>query len=1168
MFALVYLKLRHAVLLSRGNALRLPYLSLLLIITAVVVPYQNAGHAQPGGVAVAHTSPVKIDNLGMMRGGGAAQGVDVGSENISETSRQMSPNALDTYGKLPLSFEANVGQTAEAVKFLTRGNGYTLFLTGTEAIVSLDGQLLKHRGGSTNIRKSSAEVAGTAVRMRFLGANPAPQTNGEGRLSGEVNYLIGNKPERWQKGVSIYSSVHSKGIYPGIDVVYYGNQRQLEYDFIVAPGANPSQIKLSFEGARNLHVDANGDLIMRVGAREIRQHAPSIYQEINGVRRPVVGGYVLRGRNQVEFRLDHYDHSKTLVIDPVLNYSTYIGGTAADYSEAIAVDGAGNAYISGYTRSSDFPVTSGALKTNPSGGYNVFVAKLNPAGTALLYSTYIGGSGSELNASLAVDAAGQVYLAGQTSSDDFPTTAGAYQRVRGGNQDVFVAKLNAAGNGLAYATLVGGGDSDDATSVAVDAAGNAFVTGSTNNSTSGQYFFNFPTTTGAFQRTSSGNFGDAYVLKLNSTGTSLLYSTLLGGTGKDIGNWVAVDAAGNAYVAGLTESHNFPVTSGAFQTAGKTSGFGSPVDAFVTKLNDTGSALIYSTYLGGLYGEEAFGIALDSGGNAYVTGQTQSSDFPTTPNSFQPKTTTDFSYDAFAVKLNPAGTALVYSTFIGGSNSDFGLAIATDAAGNAYVSGLTSSTDFPLTADALAREGGAFLTQLSPTGTGLHSMRFGGTSGFSRFSGVAVDQAGGVFVTGYTNSNLFPTTPGAYQKAYRGGESDSFVVKFSGFPSESVPPSPNTIQFSATNFDVSEGVGRAAVTVTRSGDISGQASVRYLTVDNQADVACNDTTTLPGVAFARCDYSTTIDTLYFAAGETKKTFAVSITDDAYVEGAEQVQLQLTDPVGASLGSSQAATLTITNNDAPGQPNPIFDSAFFVRQHYLDFLSREPEQSGMDAWMGVLNRCANVNSDPTCDRITVSSAFFRSQEFQLKGYFIYRFYKVAFGRLPLYSEIITDMSNITGATPEEVFARRTLFTNDWVKRAAFRSSYDGLDHVRFVEALMNRYNLNQITTPDPANPDGAAKVTLTRSEMTDRLLSGTLTRAQVVRAIAESDEVFNQEYNRAFVAMQYYGYLRRTPEEAGYEAWLRVINQDPNNVRIMVNGFMNSIEYRLRFGSVN
>ncbi|HEV2799592.1 MAG TPA: SBBP repeat-containing protein [Pyrinomonadaceae bacterium] len=1093
------------------------------------------------------------------------QGTDTVGKSVAEVGRRIPSNVSEAYGKLPLSFEANTGQVAQPVKFLSRGKGYTLFLTGTEAVVALSGQTAKRVEGSANLRKPERESA-SALRMRFLGGNPAPQVAGEDRLQGEVNYLIGNQPEKWRTGVQTYSRVRYTEVYPGIDVVYYGNQRQLEYDFVVAPGANPSQIRLSFAGARHLRVDANGDLVMRAGTGELRQLKPVIYQEVDGVRRLVTGGYVLKGRNQVEFLLGSYDRSKTLVIDPVLSYSTYVGGSAADYSEAIAIDATGHAYISGYTRSIDFPTTAGALKTKANTGYNVFVSKLNPAGTALVYSTFVGGSASELSGGLAVDATGQAYLTGNTVSNDFPTTAGAFQTARGGELDVFVSKLNPAGNGFAYSTLIGGGDNDHGSSIAVDAAGNAYVTGMSGTSADGQIDFNFPTTPGAFQRAFGGTWGDAYALKLNPTGTSLLYSTLLGGSGREEGKGIAVDAAGNAYVVGRTESFNFPTTPGAFQTTGKTNGFYAPVEAFITKLNDTGTALIYSTYLGGINDEDATGIALDGSGHAYVTGYTSSPSFPTTPGTFQPaKAANDFSNDAYAVKLNPAGTALVYSTFIGGGSVEFGLDIAADRFGNAYVAGLTSSDNFPLTTDAFAREGGAFLTQLNPSGAGLHSLRYGGTGGFARFSGVAADQAGNVFVTGYTNATNFPTTTGAYRRAYGGGESDSFVVKFSGFRTDDTPSEPNTVQFSAANFEVAEGAGRATVTVSRSGDISGQASVRYLTVDNQAVVPCNDSTTAPDTAFARCDYSTTIDTLNFAAGEATKTFDISIIDDAHVENAEKVQLSLADPVGASLGATHAATLTITNNDAPGAPNPIFDNTFFVRQHYLDFLSREPEPEGMAAWTGVLSRCPDVNNDPRCDRLTVSAAFFRSVEFQLKGYFVYRFYKVSFGRLPLYNEIVTDMRSITGETAEEVYAKRNQFVDDWVKRPAFKSSYDHLEPRRFVDTLMNRHNLFQITTPDPANPNGTAKVTFTRDALVDEILSRRLTYAQVVRAIADSDEVFNQEYNRAFVAMQYYGYLRRTPEEEGYNNWLRVINEDPQNVRLMINGFMNSVEYRLRFG---
>jgi hypothetical protein len=323
--------------------------------------------------------------------------------------------------------------------------------------------------------------------------------------------------------------------------------------------------------------------------------------------------------------------------------------------------------------------------------------------------------------------------------------------------------------------------------------------------------------------------------------------------------------------------------------------------------------------------------------------------------------------------------------------------------------------------------------------------------------------------------------------------------------------------------------------------------------------------TLPGVAFARCDYATTIDTLHFAPGQSFAELQVPLIDDAYVEGNEMVQLRLSNAIGTTLGAQNTTTLTITDNDTAGRPNPIFSSDFFVRMQYLDFLSREPEGDGAAAWLRVLNGCSDVNGNPACDRLTVSSSFFRSQEFQLKGYFVYLFYKAALNRRPLYDEIISDMRGVTGQTPEEVYAKKAAFANGLVARQEFRNAYDGLTNAAYVDALLGRYSLASITTTDPANPDGTTVITLTRNDLINRLTAQTLTRAQVLRALVQSREVDAAEYNGAFVAMQYYGYLRRAPEESGYQAWLRVINANPSDSRAMVNGFMNSTEYRLRFG---
>ena len=383
----------------------------------------------------------------------------------------------------------------------------------------------------------------------------------------------------------------------------------------------------------------------------------------------------------------------------------------------------------------------------------------------------------------------------------------------------------------------------------------------------------------------------------------------------------------------------------------------------------------------------------------------------------------------------------------------------------------------------------------------------------------------------------------------------------------SLPPA-NTIQFSAATFQADETLERATITVLRGGNVSAAATVEYSTIDDPAAVRCDAiSVTSPGAAYARCDYATSIDTLSFAAGQAEASFTVPLINDAHLEPPETVRLKLSNPSGATLGANSTATLTINSDETTVLvPNPIFGSPFFVRQQYLDFLSREPEQSGLDAWLNVLNNCSDVHNNPTCDRIHVSSSFFRSDEFQLKGYFVYLFYRVALNRRPNYDEIIPDLRGVTGQTGDEVARKRAAFARQFTLRPEFRTTYDdSLLDAAFVGELLGRYNAAAITTPDPSNPDGTQFVTLTREELISRLSAGTLTRAQVLRAVVQSREVDTVEFRGAFVATQYYGYLRRAPEEAGYQGWLNYLNANPNDFRTMVNGFMNSEEYRLRFG---
>jgi hypothetical protein len=599
----------------------------------------------------------------------------------------------ERYGNLPLSFEANHGQSDAKVKFLSRGSGYSLFLTSTEAVLALsqseaDGNRTASRVARGAVRARHRKSA--VVRMTLVNANPQSQAAGHDALPGKSNYFIGNDPAKWRTNISTYAKVKYEGVYPGVDLVYYGNQGQLEYDFVVAPGADPHFVTLAFEGAREVHIDARGELVLGVEGGEVRQHKPVIYQEVAGVKREVAGHYVMKGTRQVGFRVAAYDPSRPLIIDPVLVYSTYLGGSAEDSGSGIAVDAAGSAYVTGQTLSIDFPTTAGAPQTTRAEGPDAFVTKLDSTGSGLVYSTYLGGSISDSAQSIAVDSAGSAIVTGATSSTDFPTTAGAAQTTHaGGELDAFVTKLDATGSGLVFSTYLGGSDGQSGRGIAVDGAGSAYVTGYT-------YSTDFPTTLGAAQTTNAG-FADAFVTKLDATGSGLVFSTYLGGIEADVSFGIAVDFAGSAYVTGDTNSTDFPTTAGAAQPT-----FAGATDAFVTKLDATGSGLVYSTYLGGSgdAGDAGRDIAVDAAGSAYVSGVTSSTDFPTTAGAVQTTYGGHF-FDAFVTKLSSTGSALVYSTYLGGNFDDFLGDIAVDSAGSAYVTGSTDSTNFPTTAGAV-----------------------------------------------------------------------------------------------------------------------------------------------------------------------------------------------------------------------------------------------------------------------------------------------------------------------------------------------------------------------------------------------------------------------------------------------------------------------------------
>jgi hypothetical protein len=672
--------------------------------------------------------------------------------------------SADAYGKLPLGFEVNEGQSGQ-VDFLSRGRGYTLFLTSSEAVLALK-------------KVSNPSAKSVTLRMHFLGTNSAAAATAMEQLPGAVNYFIGNDPRKWRTNIRTYGKVRYRDIYSGVDLIYYGNQQQLEYDVVVNPGADPAAARLGFSGAGTIRLDADGDLVLSVSKETVRLRKPVAYQKSADGRQPIEAHYTMHGRDQVTFAVAPYDHTKPLVIDPVLVYSSYFGGSATELIEGnnpgffsgIAVDAAGSAYVSGTTASADFPTVNPIQGAFGGGSTDAFVTKFTADGSALVYSTYVGGSSTDWGGAIALDSLGNAYITGQTASSDFPTTQTAYQPKIPGEVSAFVTKLNASGSALVYSTYLGGSLSDSGVGIAVDSSGRASITGQANST-------NFPVTQNAPQTTCHGA-PDAFVTTLTADGTALVFSTFLGGRSEDVGNGIALDSSGNIYVVGLTTSTDFPIVN-ALQTA-----LAGSWNAFIAKFNPDTSTMIYSTFLGGSAFDEGLGIAVDSSGSAYIIGFTESSDFPT-KNPFQ-ATLPGAAFEtkaAFVSKLNPSGSALVYSTFLGGGDSvtndgDFALGIAVDSTGSAYVTGSTNSGNFPSVNALQPYKGNApFLAKFTPDGSTLAYSTF--FAGLGMGSAIAVDTSNNAYVTGTTNSPNFVTTPGALQRAFAGVQ-DGWLVKISG----------------------------------------------------------------------------------------------------------------------------------------------------------------------------------------------------------------------------------------------------------------------------------------------------------------------------------------------------------------------------------------------------
>lgn len=635
------------------------------------------------------------------------------------------------------------------------------------------------------------------VKLQLVDSNPNPAITGLNQLPGKINYFLGSTPRQWQTHIPVYAKVKYTGVYPGIDLVFYSNQGDLEFDFIVAPGARADSIKMAIDGAERIQLDGSEDLILSIADQKLRLYKPFIYQDTDIGRQQIPGTYVLDGHHHVRLQIAAYDTQIPLVIDPKLHYSTFLGGEGSDRAYDIALDSDGNVLVTGSTSSVDFPLKN-SVRNNLLGDQDVFVTKFNPTLSQIFYSSYLGGSGHERGYAIAVDRDGNAYVTGLTRSINFPVTSDALDTTCGSDgfcnpnigdvsisqtTDAFVTKIDPSGD-LIYSTYLGGGESDHARAVAVDGVNSIYVAGATRSR-------DFPITSNAFQTECAGgnplvNFcnWEAFVTKINPSGSELMYSTFFGGPGRDEVYDIALETAAGfvsaVYAAGLTSSGNdFPTTPGAIQSANTNS-----TDGFVMKLNALGSDMIYATALGGTEGDWINSVTVDDQGYAYVIGTTYSPDFPITPGAYDTACGTDgncdstgegYWLDAFVAKINSAGTALVFSTYLGGINKEFGLGIAVhtlNGESQAYVTGQTLSSDFPIlnpvqgTYGEVEHTGGSgdvFVTRFNTAGSGLIFSTYLGGRGPDGGWGIMVDDSGNAFIAGYTTSDNFPATLGAYQ---------------------------------------------------------------------------------------------------------------------------------------------------------------------------------------------------------------------------------------------------------------------------------------------------------------------------------------------------------------------------------------------------------------------
>lgn len=885
------------------------------------------------------------------------------------------------FGKVPLSFEPNRGQVDARVQYVSRGQGYALYLTPGQAILQLQKPVPGAVTGKSLAAPVSAEIS--TLAMKLVGANQDAVATAQEPLPGTVNYFIGSDRSKWRTALPTYKRVAYHGVYPGVDLIYYGNQRELEYDFVVSPGADAAKISLQFSGATP-KIDASGDLVLAVAGGETRLHKPVVYQ-MNGDRKVSVEGRYQIADGKVGFALGSYDHANSLVIDPVLSYLTYLGGSNTDKVNAMAVDAAGNVYIIGNTASTDYPVSNAYKSTNPNvistgNPQAIFVSKLNPTGTALVYSTYLGSSEYTYGNAIAIDSAGNAYVGGYTAYGDYPVTAGAFQVLCGGSFSVppfatsavrangcggtgqgdtsgVLTKLNPAGNALVYSTYLSGNNFTLIDGVAIDSLGQAYVTGFSNSNcgygpyypdpahpyvASCQTWGNFPITAGSVSdsrdQTVTGNLTFVFLTKFNAAGSALLYSSILGvatpppySTGPQA-YAVAVDSSQNAYIGGYT-GLDFHTTVGAYQESTARAG----VRAFVAKFDTVAMKIVYSTFITGTdnnsnVGEQVTSIAADAAGNAYVAGFTGECSFPTTAGSYQPQASypagTQTSCGAgFVSKLNPAGSALVWSTFLGnapgtglnsgGNASIYAMNLGSD--GSIYVAGQTNGGGFPSVNPlyGVASNVG-FISHLSADGSKLlFSTPFGSSTGaFEVPYAIGSDAAGNIYFAGQANSNSLPVTPGVFQPAHKPSSPGGSFYYYSNFVGKIAPTVTTTTTLTLPSGAITAGqtANLKAVVAGATGSTGKPTgTVTFLSGSSTLGTGTLDATGTAIFTTAALN-ATTYSLTASYGGDTAFASSVSAAQNLVVNTLTPV-VALTAPATAIVGASVTLATTVTGTGA-------------------------------------------------------------------------------------------------------------------------------------------------------------------------------------------------------------------------------------------------------------